>query len=282
MFPSQQPKVGLALGSGAARGFAHIGVIKVLEKYGIKIEYISGSSIGALIGGIYAMTKDISYVEDLALNMNWPEMIKMADPAFGSGVIAGDKVEKYIRTCVKHKKFSDTQIPFTAVATDLRSGERVVFREGDLGKAIRASISMPFVFHATKHGDQILCDGVLSNPIPAALVREMGAEYVIAIDLDSQYFKQNRKDTGENLGETGYDIVMLLSVHLSRENMKDADFVLSPHVGDIHWSSFFSKEKTVEIIRRGEAAMEEAMPKILDARKPKTLAVRFAEFFRQL
>lgn len=279
MFPTKQPKIGLALGSGAARGLAHIGIIKVLEKYGIHIDYISGSSIGALVGGIYAATKDISYVEDLALNMNWPEMIKMIDPAFGSGLLSGDKVEKYIRTCVKHKKFSDTKIPFAAVATDIRAGEPVVFREGDLGKAIRASISMPFVFHAVKHMGQVLCDGVLSVPIPTRLVREMGAEYVIAVDLDTKYFKQNRKDTGENIGEMGHDVVMLLSVHLSRENMKEADLVLSPHVGDIPWSAFFSRERTAEIIRRGEAAMEEAIPKILEAQKPKTLMDRFAEFF---
>lgn len=270
MHSSKGKKIGLVLGSGAARGLAHIGIIKVLEKNNIPIDFIAGSSIGALIGGLYAATKDIEYVENLALTTNWQEMVKMIDPAFGSGFLSGDKVKDYIRRSLKQKTFDDLKIPFVAVTTDMQAGEPIVFKDGDLGLAIRASISMPFVFHTVKYDGKILCDGGLSMPVPVAAAKAMGAEYIIAVDLESDYFQQDRKDVGTNLGDMGHDVIMLLSTHLAKENMRDADLVIVPKVSDVKWSAFFTEARTKEIIARGEAAMEEALPRLLAGGKPKT------------
>jgi NTE family protein len=281
MFPSKNKKVGLVLGSGSARGFAHIGVIKVLERNNIPIDLIAGSSIGALVGGIYAATKDIDYIEKLALDTDWRQMIKLLDPAFGSGFIAGDKVKDFIRDSLRGASFSKLKIPFSVVATDIIAGEPVVFRDGDLTEAIRASISIPFVFHTVPHKEKILCDGALSMPVPVSVAIEMGAEYTIAVDLDSGYFKQKHPKPKDNLMDMGNNVVMLLSSHLAKENMKNADLILTPPVGDIEWKSFGSKSATKDLIERGERIMENALPRYLETIKPKTFGKRLKEFLNQ-
>jgi len=279
MFREKKPKVGLVLGSGAARGLAHIGVIKVLERNNIPIDFIAGSSIGAMIGGLYSVTKDISYVEEIALNTNWKEMMRMIDPAFGDGFISGDKVKDFIKKSLKHSSFEDLKIPFSAVATDIVEGKPVVFREGDLAGAIRASIGMPFVFHTLKQDGKVFCDGALSMPIPVSVAREMGAEYIIAVDLDSDYFRQERKNINTNMIELGHDLTMLISTHLAKEEMVGAEVVVVPKVSDVRWNAFFSRERTAEIIARGEKAMEEMLPKLFEKKKEETPMEKIKEFF---
>ncbi len=275
---SKNKKIGLALGSGAARGFVHIGILKVLEKNNIPIDYIAGSSIGALVGGIYAATKDVSYLEKLALNTDWVKIIRLTDPAFGNGLIAGDKVKDFIRDSLKGHSFTDLKIPFSVVATDLVSGEPVVFRGGDMASVIRASISIPFIFHTVPFKGKMLCDGALSMPVPVPAAIQMGAEYVIAVDNDSAYFTQEHKKPKDNLIDIGTNVVMLLSSHLAKENIKKADLVLNPKVGDIEWSSFGSKSTVADLISRGEKAMEEALPHYFETVKPQTRSERLKEF----
>jgi len=271
-------KIGLALGSGAARGFVHIGIIKVLEKNNIPIDFIAGSSIGALVGGIYAATKDVAYLEKLALNTDWVKMIKLIDPAFGNGLIAGDKVKDFIRQALKGASFTDLRIPFSVVATDIISGDPVIFRGGDIVSAIRASISIPFIFHTVPFKEKMLCDGALSMPIPVPAAIQMGAEYIIAVDIDSDYLKQKHKKPKDNLIDIGHNIIMLLSSHLSKENMQKADLVLTPRVGDVEWNSFGSKDTVADLIARGEKIMEEALPRYFETIKPQTRRERLKEF----
>ena len=274
-------KVGLALGSGSARGFAHIGVIKVLEKNNIPIDYIAGSSIGALVGGLYAATKDIAYIEKLALDTDWLQLVKLADPSFGSGFIAGEKVKQYIRDALRGTTFSTLKIPFSVVATDIIAGEPVIFHEGDLAEVIRASISIPFIFHTVPDGEKILCDGALSMPVPVPVALQMGADYVIAVDLDSGYFKQGHPKPKDNLMDMGNNVVMLLSSHLAKENMKKADLILTPSLGDVEWKSFGSRKATADLIARGEKTMEEALPRYFVSIKPKSIIVRVKEYLTQ-
>jgi NTE family protein len=281
MIPSKNKKIGLALGSGSARGFAHIGVIKVLERNNIPIDLIAGSSIGALVGGIYAATKDIAYIEKLALDTDWLHMIKLLDPAFGSGFIAGDKVKKFIHESLRGASFSDLKIPFSVVATDIVAGEPVIFREGDLAEAIRASVSIPFIFHTVSHGEKILCDGALSMPVPVPAARRMGAEYTIAVDLDSGYFKEDHPRPKDNLMDMSNNVVMLLSSHLAKENMREADLILTPSLGDVEWSAFGSRKATADLIARGEKIMEDALPRYFETMKPKTFGKRLKEFLNQ-
>ena len=281
MIFSQRKKIGLALGSGSARGFAHIGVIKVLEKNNIPIDFIAGSSIGALFGGLYAATKDIAYIEKLAIDTDWLHVIKLLDPAFGSGFIAGDKVKDFIRSSLRMESFSHLKIPFSVVATDIMAGEPVVFHEGDLVSAIRASISIPFVFHPVPHDGRILCDGALSMPVPVPVVKNMGAEYVIAVDLDSGYFKGEHSPPKDNLMDMGNTVVMLLSSHLAKENTREADLILAPHVGDVDWKFFGSRKATADLIARGEKIMEEALPFYFESIKPKPVTKCLKDFLNQ-
>ncbi|MCK9351862.1 MAG: patatin-like phospholipase family protein [Candidatus Paceibacterota bacterium] len=255
IFPNDK-KIGLALGSGAARGFAHIGVIKVLEKYNIPIDFVAGSSIGALIGGLYAATKDIAYVEDAAVRADWRSMISFIDPTFGSGFIAGEKMQTFIASILKDATFSTLKIPFATVATSLNDGQPFTAFGDDLNLAIRASISMPFVFCPVHHEEKSLMDGGLSMPIPVSLAKGLGAEYVLAVDLESDYFEYPRDDVAVNLAEVGHDLTVLLSSRLAKEDLKSADLVVAPKLHDIKWNAFFSPEKTKDIIRRGEEAME--------------------------
>ena len=281
MLFSQRKKIGLALGSGSARGFAHIGVIKVLEKNNIPIDFIAGSSIGAFIGGLYSATKDIAYIEKLALDTDWLHVIKLLDPAFGSGFIAGDKVKDFIHKSLRTETFSDLKIPFSVVATDIIAGEPVAFDKGDLVSAIRASISIPFVFHPVPHERRILCDGALSMPVPVSVVKKMGAEYVIAVDLDSGYFKGEHSPPKDNLMDMGNTVLMLLSSHLAKENMREADLVLTPEVADVDWKSFGSRKATADLIARGERIMESALPLYFETSKPKPLGKRLKDFLNQ-
>jgi len=281
MMFQKNKKIGLALGSGSARGFVHIGVIKVLERNNIPIDYIAGTSMGALIGGLYAATKDIAYIEKLALDTDWKRMIMLLDPSFGNGFIAGDKIKAFIRDSLHGTTFSHIKIPFSAVATDMDTGEPVIFRDGDLAKAIRASISIPFVFHPVSFKEKTLCDGDLSMPVPVSEAIRMGAEYVIAVDLDSEYFKQKRSKLKDNFMDMGNNVVMLLSSHLAKENTKEADLILTPIVGDVEWNSFGSRELTADLIARGEKIMEEALPHYFETTKPKTFKQRFVEFLNK-
>lgn len=183
-------KIGLALGTGAARGLAHIGVIKVLEEAGIKIDFIAGVSAGAMIGGAYAISRDIKKIESIALKTDWKKLLSLVDftvPVIG--LIDGGKIEVFIRSAIGDAKFSDTEIPLTIVATDVENGERVVLNEGNIAKAVRGSISIPILFRPYHYGDRFLIDGGVVDPIPVNLTREMGADYVIAVNLFSDLAK---------------------------------------------------------------------------------------------
>ncbi|MFA5830431.1 MAG: patatin-like phospholipase family protein [Candidatus Paceibacterota bacterium] len=285
MIFQKNKKIGLVLGSGSARGFVHIGIIKALERNNIPIDYIAGTSMGAFIGGLYAATKDIASIEKLALDTDWKQMLMLLDPSFGNGFIAGDKIKEFIRVSLHGVGFSNLKIPFSAVATDIIAGEPFVFRDGDLAEAIRASISIPFVFQPVSFKGKMLCDGDLSMPVPVSEAIRMGAEYTIAVDLDSGYFKQKRRKrkdgSGPNFMDMGNSVVMLLSSHLAGENAKVADLVLTPMVGDVEWNSFGSRDITANLIARGEKIMEEAIPRYFESVQPQTFGKRLKDFFNR-
>ncbi len=177
-------KVGLALGSGSARGWAHIGVIKALSEAGIRADYIAGTSIGSVVGAVHAAGR-LETLEEVIRGFDWKQIASFFDVVLPkSGLLDGRKVSNFIRGYVRGHKIEDLPIPFRAVATDLRTGERVVLREGDIIEAVRASISVPGIFTPVKRGPLILADGALVDPVPVEVVREMGADYVIAVDLN--------------------------------------------------------------------------------------------------
>ena len=177
-------KIGLALGSGSARGLTHIGVLKALEEKNIKIDYISGSSIGALIGGAYAMGMSVAEIEDIALQTDWKLMARLMSPTFSMSALLNDSyLREFLSTYFKDKTFEDLKIPFSAIATDIETGDMVVLNSGELLTAIRASISIPIVLSPVIYKNHKLVDGGLVNPIPVDVVREHNVDKIIAVNL---------------------------------------------------------------------------------------------------
>ena len=177
-------KIGLALGSGSARGLTHIGVLKALEEKNIKIDYIAGSSIGALIGGAYAMGMTVSEIENIALQTDWKLMAKLMSPTFSLSAILNDKyLSEFLSTYFKDKTFEELKITFAAVTTDIETGEMVVINSGELIKAIRASISIPMIFSPVIYKQHKLVDGGLVNPTPVDVVKKQNVDKIIAVNL---------------------------------------------------------------------------------------------------
>jgi NTE family protein len=178
-------KFGLALGSGSARGLAHVGVIQVLKAYDIPIDMIAGTSIGSVIGSIYAAGASIDQLEEAALSMKKSTTLFLMDPTLPhSGLINGKKIEEMLNDlALKDKTFDDLNIPFAAVATEIENGAEVIINQGKLIDAVRASISVPGIFTPLKYQDYYLVDGGLVNPVPVNVAQKMGADIIIAVSL---------------------------------------------------------------------------------------------------
>jgi len=263
MEKEKRPKIGLALGGGGARGLAHIGVLRALEKNNIPIDLISGSSMGAIIGAFYAASKNVDRLESIAKEADWKKIISLVDLTIKQGVIEGKKVHNFIEGEVGKSSFSDLLIPFSAVATDLKTGETVVFKEGnDIASAVRASISLPLIFKPVKIKGKVLADGGLSMPVPVDAVRGMGADIVIAVNLDTNNFP-NHYNNGDKLGfyKIANSSINILRYNLAFYNSKDADVIVLPKLDGFGMGDFHKMEK---IIKSGEDAMNE---KIKDIKK---------------
>jgi predicted acylesterase/phospholipase RssA len=176
-------KIGLALGGGSARGLAHIGVLKVLHKHKIYPDYIAGTSIGAVIGALYAAGHSPDEIEEIAKTTKWKKMVDFTVPK--AGLIEGRMIENKIRTLVSNKDFSDLSIPLNVVSYNLDKHEKAVMSEGNVAKAVRASMSVPGIFAPLKIGADRFIDGGVTDPTPFNVVRHMGADVVIAVDLFS-------------------------------------------------------------------------------------------------
>lgn len=192
-------KVGLALSGGGTKGFAHVGVLEVLERHNIPIDYIAGTSMGAVVGALYASGISVPDLKLLAKETKWKNLVDFTLP--DKGILSGNKIENFMRILLKNKKFKDLNIPTQVVATDISGGKKVVFKKGDVASAVRASISLPSIFVPHQYKGKLLVDGGVLDPVPVQVVREMGADVVIAVDLstktkdvviDSKTMKANR------------------------------------------------------------------------------------------
>ncbi len=175
-------KLGLALGGGAARGLAHIGVLRVLEQEGIQVDAIAGTSSGALIGGLYAAGVSVAQMEEVARDVDWRDLARLVDPVFpGSGLIDGKKVAQFIKELLPVDRFEDLKIPLAVTATDVETGEGIIIKQGNLLEALRAAIAFPGIFTPVRFRDRFLVDGGLCNPVPVDVARSLGADKVIGI-----------------------------------------------------------------------------------------------------
>ena len=191
--PNSYGKVGLALGSGSSRGWSHIGVIRALKEAEITVDYIAGTSIGALVGAVYSSGK-IDLLENAIQQLNRKHILSLSDPVLPkSGLIDGVKIAGFIHQYVLDMPIERLPLPLAIIATDLNTGEEVVLREGNIVEAIRASISLPGIFKPVRKDDYLLVDGGLVNPVPVRTVRDMGADFVIAVDLNCDIVQRNHE-----------------------------------------------------------------------------------------
>lgn len=265
-----KPKVALVLSGGAARGFAHIGVIRALEQEKIPVDLIVGTSVGSLIGAIYASDRNSFELEWTAFKLEKDSIFDygMFTAITGMGLAEGARLEEFVKTKIPAANIEQLKIPFAAVATDLNLGQRVVLDRGSVVKAVHASSAIPGVFEPVKHQGRLLVDGGVTDNIPIAVAREKGADIVIAVDISENV---------ENYNITNLVDVMLQAVNIMfNENVlsrkKDADVLITPAVGKVAMLDFSQKKQCMQAgIEATQKAMPEIKAKIADWR-PKTVA----------
>jgi NTE family protein len=193
--PMHTAKIGLALGGGVARGWAHIGVIEALEEAGIKADVVCGCSIGALVGGAYVAGR-LPQLKDWALSLNWRQIVAMLDFGLaGGGLINGQAITRKLRQLKIDRPIEDYAVPFAAVAAELASGHEVWIRQGPIEEAVRASISLPGILSPVRVDGRWLVDGALVNPVPVSACRALGADIIIAVNLNSDFFETSSSAT---------------------------------------------------------------------------------------
>lgn len=233
----QKKTLGLALGSGGWRGQAHVGVIKALVEAGIKIDYIAGTSAGSMVGGAYAAMNDVNELEKIFREkINKRKLLwAFSDPKPSWGMFKGEKITEVFEELVGKNQIENLSIPFCAVASDLLTGEIVEIHDGSLAKAIRASTSIPFIFEPAKYQGRRLIDGGTAVPVPVQVVKEMGAEVVIAVSLYKNIFpvKADKINSIKSVLKT----MQIMMYHLAKNSCSMADFTLEP---DIAESKIFS------------------------------------------
>ena len=262
----KRKKIGLALGSGGVRGLAHIGVIKKLIEHDIPIDYIVGSSIGAWVGAYYALFQDVKKLEEYTIEKKKEKFMALLEPTLGGGLIKGDKVEKLLALWLNDAEFKNTKIPLKIIATDLVTGEAIVFREGKLASAIRASISVPTFLAPVKMKGKLLVDGGLSNPVPDEVVRRMGADIVISVNLDN-YIKNEEflKTKNQSMSNVTQRSLNILRYHLSRYSTSSSDIVIEPHtpvIGIRSFKDYFENKITSSLVKSGEVETEKIIRKL--------------------
>lgn len=259
-----QRKIGLALGGGAARGLAHIGVLEVLEREGIPIDMISGTSAGAVIGALYAQGKDAIVIKSLAVDMSWKRLASLVDITLSrTGFIQGKRIKSLLEQVLGGDiQFADLKMPFACVATDIMTGEEVVISQGPVLEAVRASISVPGVFTIARWKGRYLVDGGLVNPLPVRVLKEMGADFVIAVNVlpdVSNRAPRKRKGKAPGIINILIQSLYIASYSLVRSSTQDADILIEPQLADIAFSDFHRAE---ECIARGVSAAQDAIPEI--------------------
>jgi NTE family protein len=247
-------RIGLALGGGAALGLAHIGVLKVLSEEGIVVDRVAGTSAGAVVGAALCAGRGWREIRDAARRLEWSHIISLTIPR--QGMMRLDKLERYIEAMTGARDFSELDIPFAAVATDLEKGVPVVFTSGSVAKAVRASCSVPGLFEPFRDGDTALVDGGLVNDVPADVARALGADLVIAVNLHSRKFQSGPP---RNILDIAYYTFDILLANAGQKGMSSADLVVSPDLQGFHYRNL---KKADELVSRGEHAMHGSLEEL--------------------
>ena len=265
-------KVGVALGGGAAKGFAHIGVIKMLEANGIKPVVVSGTSAGSVVGALYASGMDAYAMQEKAFALDESKIRDVS--LFSGGVVKGQKLQDYVNELVGGRTIEKMQKPFAAVATRLEDGQRTVFVRGNTGQAVRASSSIPGVFEAVAIGKAHYVDGGVVSPVPVDAARELGADFVIAVDISSK--ADGIANPTSMLGNVNQSI-KIMGGKLGALELARADIVIRPKVNDIGPADFEQKNRAIlEGERAAQAALSQIKAKIATLQAARTAKARQA------
>jgi NTE family protein len=251
--PPRKLVIGLALGGGAVKGFAHIGVIKMLEASGIHPDVVAGTSAGSVVGALYASGMDAFAMQQAAIALDQASLRDVR--LFGGGLVQGQKLQDYIDAQVRQRPIERLRLPFAAVATDLASGQRTVFTHGDTGQAVRASCSVPGVFEPALIGGRRYVDGGVVSPVPVDAARQLGADFVIAVDISA---RSDGSLPTDMLGIVGRSVV-IMGQHLGAQELARADVVVQPQVNTIGAADFEQRDRA---IMEGERAALAAIPLI--------------------
>jgi len=265
-----QPKIGIALGAGSARGWAHIGVLRALNAAGIRPHVVCGTSIGALVGSVYADGKTDELTQWVT-SLTWRKVMGFFDVSFSGGILKGARLTAFLSDNFMSKNIAELELPFAAVATDLRSGREIWLREGNVVEAVRASIALPGLFTPQSSGGRLLVDGALVNPVPVSLCRAMGADFVIAVDLSSSLVGRHvrrldadtaRRRRAPTMMEVVTDSLAIMQVRITRSRLagEPADAVIMPRLG---WLRLLDYHRAAEAIEEGVDAAELMIPQIL-------------------
>ena len=249
------PKIALVLGGGAARGFAHVGVIRVLEQEKIPIHMIVGTSVGSLIGALYASDPNSFNLEWLSFSIEKDDIFDYSVIYSKMGPVQGERLEKFIQTKVRAKTLEQMKIPFYAVATDLNEGNTWVFEKGSVAKAVRASCSIPGIFQPLEIGGRMYVDGGVTDNLPVDVARTKGADIIIAVNIS----KNIRNPQVNTLIDVIMQSINIMGRELVIYKSRGYDVLIEPNVGDVGTTDFTQKKRLMDA---GIQATKQAMPKI--------------------
>lgn len=257
------PRIGLALGGGAARGFAHVGVIQVLEEAGIRPALVTGTSAGSLVAALYASGKNGAQLQHIAESMEEATIADWTLQVLSRGALRGEALAKYVNVQVGQKQIEALPMPLGIVATDLNSGNDIVFQRGDTGTAVRASSAVPAVFQPVKIGSREYVDGGLVSPVPVRAAKKMGAELIIAVDISSPPEAASASGTLEILLQT----FTIMGKSINSLELQGADVVIRPQLLGVSSADFGSRKRSIEA---GRKAMLAALPQLRSAIEAKS------------
>jgi NTE family protein len=254
IFKKSRKKVALVLGGGGARGLAHIGILKVFEREGIKVDMVVGTSMGAVVGAVYSIGLPASHMEKRAATLSWTDLFDPTIPKMG--LVEGEKLEAVIRDLVEDKTFLDTKVPLALVTTDIERAEEVVHTSGNLIKVARASCSWPGIFTPQRVDGRLLVDGGIKNSVPVSVARQLGADLIIACDVG---FCVTTDVEINNILRLILQSFQIMGEELNTHLARFADIVIEPDLGHLDQAAF---NRASDIIYKGQEAAEKMLPRI--------------------
>lgn len=262
----KRPKIALVLGGGGARGLSHIGVLKALEEKKIPIDIIVGTSVGALVGGLYASGMKIEDLEKMGHNIGWNKIsdlstIKLFTLITAESLLSTDKLEKYLKKYIGAQKFDELKIPFACIACDIKTGERIVFKDGEVAFAMRVSATIPGVFNPVEYRHRLLIDGGIVDNLPVDIAKVMGADFIIAVYPQADISTYEIKNVMTTLAQ----VINLQGGFLTAQQMKEADFLLVPNVKNVGLIELDKSRECIEAgVVSGRSKVNELKDKILE------------------